>query len=120
MTNEGNDMSKRDDLIEKYAADIKAKFGETPDMDLLTKVTIGCGPSIYNADSETVASSQPSELETVKNNFLIKKLGLSDGPKLDEGIAAVIEAYGKSERNKYRAVMYYMLAKHFGKESVYG
>jgi hypothetical protein len=26
-----------------------------PDMDLLTKVTIGCGPSIYNADAATVA-----------------------------------------------------------------
>jgi hypothetical protein len=47
-------------------------------MDLLTKVTIGCGPSIY-ADAATVAGSQQAELETVKNNFLIKKLGLSDG-----------------------------------------
>ena len=31
-------MSKRDELIEKYAADIKSKFGQDPDMDLLTKV----------------------------------------------------------------------------------
>jgi hypothetical protein len=38
-------------------------------MDLLTKVTIGCGPSIYNADAATVAGSQQAELETVKNNF---------------------------------------------------
>jgi hypothetical protein len=37
-----------------------------PDMDLLTKVTIGCGPSIYNADAATVAGSQQAELETVK------------------------------------------------------
>ncbi len=112
-------MSKRDELIEKYAEAIKKNLGETPDMDLLTKVTIGCGPSIYNADSETIAASQPNELETVKNNFLIKKLGLSDGPKLDEAITACIEKYGKSDRNKYRAVIYYMLTKHFGKESVY-
>lgn len=112
-------MSKRDDLIAKYAEDLKSKVGITPDMDLLKKVTIGCGPSIYNADASTVAGSQPKELETVKNNFLIKKLGLSDGPKLDEAIAAVIEKYGKSERNKYRAVIYYMLTVHFGKESVY-
>ena len=113
-------MSKRDELIEKYAGDIRTKIGQEPDMDLLRKVTIGCGPSIYNADSETVAASQPKELETVKNNFLIKKLGLSDGPKLDEAIQSVIEAYGRSERNKYRAVVYYMLTRHFGKESVYG
>ena len=91
-----------------------------PDMDLLTKVTIGCGPAIYNADASTVAASQASELETVKDNFLIKKLGLSDGPDLMAGINAAIEKYGKSERNKYRAVFYYMLTKHFGKESVYG
>ena len=89
-------------------------------MDLLTKVTIGCGPSIYNADAQTVASSQESELELVKKNFLMKKLGLPDGPDLMEGINKAIETYGKSERNKYRAVVYYILTKHFGKESVYG
>ena len=113
-------MGKRDEWIAKYAEDLKNKCGMTPDMDLLTKVTIGCGPSIYNADSQTVASSQEGELETVKKNFLMKKLGLSDGPELMDGINKVIETYGKSERNKYRAVVYYMLTKHFGKESVYG
>lgn len=113
-------MGKRDDLIAQYADDLKNKCGMSPDMDLLTKVTIGCGPAIYNADASTVAGSQPSELETVKNNFLMGKLGLADSPALMEGINAAIETYGKSERNKYRAVVYYMLVKSFGKESVYG
>ncbi|QYZ69867.1 DUF2853 family protein [Neotabrizicola shimadae] len=112
-------MSKRDELIAKYADDLKAKCKITPDMDLLTKVTIGCGPAIYNPDSSVVAGADESELETVKNNFLIKKLGLADGPKLMEAINAVIDTYGRSERNKYRAVVYYMLVKHFGKEAVY-
>lgn len=112
-------MSKRDELIAKYAADLKEKCGVNPDMDFLTKVTIGCGPSIYNADSATIAGSDQSELDTVKNNFLIKKLGLKDTPDLDKAIDAVLEQYGKSNRNKYRAVVYYLLAKHFKKESVY-
>ncbi len=112
-------MGKRDDLIAKYADDLKNKCGMTPDMDLLTKVTIGCGPAIYNADASTVAASQESELETVKNNFLIKKLALSDGPELMEAINKAMDTYGRSERSKYRAVVYYMLTKHFGKESVY-
>lgn len=112
-------MSKRDELIAKYAADLKDKCGMNPDMDLLTKVTVGLGPSIYNADSSTVSGSDESELATVKNNFLIKKLGLSDGAALDSAIDSVIETYGRSNRNKYRAVIYYMLVKHFGKESVY-
>jgi len=113
-------MGKRDELIARYADDLKIKCGMEPDMALLTKVTIGCGPAIYDADAQTVASSQPGEIETVKRNFLVKKLGLKDGPDLDAAIASVIDAYGQSERNKYRAVVYYMLTKHFGKESVYG
>ncbi len=113
-------MGKRDELIAKYADDLRTKCGVEPDMNLLTKVTIGCGPSIYNADASTVAAGQDSELETVKENFLIKKLGLADSPQLMEAINSVIETYGRSERNKYRAVVYYLLTKHFGKESVYG
>lgn len=112
-------MSKRDELIEKYAADLKEKAGVTPDMDFLTMVTIGCGPSIYNRDSSTVSATDPKEVETVKKNFLIKKLGLKDGPDLDKAIDAVMEQYGKSVRAKYRAVVYYLLAKHFKKEAVY-
>jgi Protein of unknown function (DUF2853) len=113
-------MGKRDDLIATYADDLKNKCGITPDMALLTKVTIGCGPSIYDADASTVAASQDGELETVKDNFLIKKLGLKDGPELMAAINSVIDTYGRSNRNKYRAVVYYMLTKHFGKEKVYG
>ncbi|MFT4011905.1 MAG: DUF2853 family protein [Paracoccus sp. (in: a-proteobacteria)] len=112
-------MSKRDDLIAKYAADLKDKLGITPDMDLLTKVVIGCGPSIYNDDAETVASSDKSELERVKQNYLIKKLGLADGPELMQAIEATVQKYGSANRNKYRAVFYYLLCTHFGKEAIY-
>lgn len=112
-------MNKREELIAKYATDLKDKLGIDADMDLLTKVTIGCGPAIYNADSSTVSSSDDSELETVKNNFLIKKLGLEDNAELDAAISSVMEAYGKTNRSKYRVVVYYLLTKHFGKESVY-
>lgn len=113
-------MGKRDDLIAQYADDLRNKCGMSPDMTLLTKVTIGCGPAIYNADASTVAGSQEGELETVKQNFLIKKLGLNDSPELMNAINLAIDTYGRSERNKYRAVVYYMLTKHFGKEVVYG
>lgn len=112
-------MSAREELITKYAVDLKEKCGVEPNMDLLTKVTIGCGPSIYNADAATVAGSQQAELDTVKNNFLIKKLGLTDGPELDAAVDAVMEQYGRSNRNKFRAVIYYLLTVHFKKESVY-
>ncbi|WP_452597682.1 DUF2853 family protein [Pontimicrobium sp. MEBiC01747] len=112
-------MSKRDELIVKYAADLKDKCGVEPDMDFLTKVTVGCGPSIYNKDSSTVSGTDESELATVKNNFLIKKLGLADSADLDKAIDDVMEKYGRSNRTKYRAVVYYLLAKHFKKEAIY-
>ena len=112
-------MSKRDDLIAKYAADIKDKLGVSPDMDLLTKVVIGCGPSIYNADAETVSGSDKTEVERVKTSYLVKKLGLADGPALDAAIQDVLAKYGSSNRNKYRAVIYYMLCVHFGKQAAY-
>jgi hypothetical protein len=116
---EGRAMTKRDELIGKYAGDIRTKVGEEPEMALLRKVTEGLGPSIYNRDSETVSTGSAGEMETVKKNFLIKKLGLEDGAELDAGIEAAIERYGRSNRSKYRAVFYYLLVKHFGKEGVY-
>jgi len=112
-------MSKFDEKVALYEKFMDGK-GISYKADLLKAVTKGLGPSIYKKDAETVSGSDKKELETVKKNFLIKKLGLADGPKLDEAIDAVIEKLGKSERNKYRAAVYYLLTVHFGKESVYG
>ena len=89
------------------------------DADLLRKVAKGCGPSIYSNDASKVSGSDKKELETVKKNFLMKKLGLKDGAELDSAIAEVMDTMGSSNRNKYRAMVYYLLAKKFKKESVY-
>lgn len=112
-------MSKFDEKVALYKKSMDDRDIRS-NTELLAAVTKGLGPSIYKRDAETVSGSDPRELETVKNNFLIKKLGLADGPELDEKIAEVMERIGKSERNKYRAVVYYMLVKKFDKESVYG
>ena len=112
-------MNKREQLIQKYANDLRIKCNINPDMNLLTNVTINCGPSIYNKDASMVSSTDPSEVDTIRNNFLIKKLKLRESPLLDEGINQVFELYGLSNRNKYRAVVYYLLTKHFGKESIF-
>lgn len=111
--------TKTDEKVGKYIDDYKTKIGDDLDVGLLRKVTEACGPSIFNSDAETVSSSSETEMATVKNNFLIKKLGLKDSDKLDEGLNAVIEKYGRSNRTKYRAVLYYLLTKHFKKENIY-
>ncbi len=111
--------NKREELIHKYAETIRNKFGQEPDMDLLTKVTIGLGPSIYNRDSANVSGTDEKELDRVKQNFLIGKLGLSESEQLDNALRELLDRYGASERTKYRAVIYYLLTRKFGREAVY-
>lgn len=111
-------MSKFAEAIETYKAQV-AELGLDISEDLLTKVAKGLGPSIYNADSSKVSGSDAAETDRVKTNFLIKKLGLTDGPELDAAIAEVMGQMGSSNRNKYRAVVYALLTKKFGKESIY-
>lgn len=111
-------MSKFDEKIALYQGEM-TKLGLSFDADLLAAVTKGLGPSIYKKDAETVSGSDEKELATVKNNFLIKKLGLANDEKLDAAIASVIEKVGKSNRNKYRAIVYYLLVKELGQESKY-
>lgn len=112
-------MSKLDEKIEMYGKSLKEKVGVTPDMDLLRLVTKGLGPSIYNRDAESVSCSDQSELDRVKKNYLMKKLGLADSPELDAAIKGVCEQMGSSNRNKYRAVFYYLLCQKFKMESIY-
>lgn len=113
-------MSQLDDLLVKYTADLKDKCKVSPDADLLKKVAKGLGPSIYNKDASLVSAGDQAELDRVKNNFLVKKLGLKDSDDLMTAINDVIETYGRSNPNKYRVVVYYLLVKKFGKESIYG
>jgi len=112
-------MNQREKLIVKYADDLRTKFNLEPEMDLLKKVTVACGPAIYNRDSSTVSSSDDSEIERIKTNFLIKKLELPSETDFDEPLASIMKTYGKTHRTKYRVVVYYLLVKHFKKEDKY-
>jgi hypothetical protein len=111
-------MSAFDDAMALYKGQV-AELGLGISDELLTKVTKGLGPSIYNADSSKVSSADPEELTRVKNNFLIKKLGLTDSPALEEAIAYAVEKLGSSNRNKYRATFYALCVVKLGQEGFY-
>jgi len=112
-------MGKRDEKVAQYIAEAK-KLELNLSAGLIEKVTVGLGPSIYKKDSETIACSQSSELDTVRKNYLQKKLGLTDDDAtLNAAIKKVCETMGSSNRNKYRALFYALLAKEFKKESIY-
>ena len=111
-------MHKFDEKVAIYSKFMDDK-GLNFDADVLRAVTKGLGLSIYKIDAEMVSLSSDKEIASVKNNFLIKKLGLDDTLALDGAMAEVMEAIGKSERKKYRAVVYYMLMEKFSKQDVY-
>ncbi len=111
-------MSKLQEKIDQYTEEAE-KLGISIDADLFKLVAKGLGPSIYKDDAELVSSSNKAELETIKKNFLIKKLGQEDSEKLDEAIQKVVDILGSGNRRKYRALFYYLLVKELGAESVY-
>lgn len=109
--------AKKAAKIALYIKDIKKHYGEA-DEDFVAIIVKNLGPSIYKKDAELVSCSDQKELDTVRKNFLIKKLGLTkDKSVLDAAIKEVC-AELKSTRTKYRATFYYRLAKKFKKESV--
>ena len=112
-------MSTRDEKLALYR-EFVTKHNLSVDDALLVNVTIGLGPSIYNKNSELIACSQDSELETVRESFLKKKLGLTQSDEeLTQGIKDVCQEIGSSVKNKFRAVFYTLLVKKFGKQDIY-
>lgn len=112
-------MSQQSEKIAQYIA-ANEKLGLGLSETLIEKVTVGLGPSIYKKDAETVSCSDSGELATVRENFLKKKLGLSQSDEtLDAAIKKVCEKMGTSNPQKYRALFYALLAEDFNKTSVY-
>ena len=111
-------MSQFIECMDLYKSEM-ARLEIAYDEALLEKVAKGLGPSIYNADSSLVSSSDSTELQTVNDNYLVKKLGLEDGPANMDAINEVVGILGSGNRTKYRAIFYYLLCVKFGKEGVY-
>lgn len=111
-------MSKFDEALDKYKSAMSG-LGVGADDVLLTAVAKGLGPSIYLPDASMVSCSDQTEKDRVKNNFLIKKLGCTDGADLDAAVSAVCDQMGSGSRSKHRAVFYYLLVKKLGLESKY-
>ncbi len=67
-------------------------------------------------DAATVACSDKSELERIREGFMKKKLALKDSDAdLDKTIKEVCEQMGSSNRSKCRVAFYYLIAENLGK-----
>ena len=100
-------MATKVEKIALYSEEVK-KFDANPDLDLLEKITGLLWPSIFNQDSETVACTDEAELERVLESSVIERLGLN---VTMADVKVVCEKMGSSNRNKYRAIFYYLLTK---------
>jgi hypothetical protein len=108
------------DTAEKLAA-LKAKavqqLGEcgvkSIDHDRLDELVGRLKSMVNNLDATLVSTSDESELETVRKNFVEKKLGVSDK---DRGMAAVHKVAEKMSgiRQKSRPAFYYLLEDELG------
>jgi len=97
-----------------WAADVK-KYAPGADDAAIEGLVKNYRIVLTNRDSSLVSYSDSKELDTVRENFLKKKLGLTaSDADLDAAIAEVGEAL-KGVRAKNRITVYYLLADKFGK-----
>ena len=104
-------MATKEEKIQLYTEKLQ-ELGYDVDAELLEKIVKMLWPSIYKLDAELVACSDNAERDRIVENFLIKKLNLTDEPagSLIESVNEVCEEL-KESRRKYRPVFYYILAK---------
>lgn len=106
-------------MAEDWYADVR-KYVPGADAGVVSAIVRYCGIALQNRDSSLVAFSDAQETGRVRENFLKKKLGLTNSDaELDQAIAEVGETM-KADRTKNRVTVYYLLAERFRKLSVFG
>ncbi len=109
-------MATQIELIDKYKKEL-SKLKVKVDDALLKAVVKSLGPAVYRDDASKISAADATELERVKQNFMVKRLGLPGGPKLDTVLNKAIDQMGRSNRHKYRAVLYYILTRNTKREA---
>jgi len=101
-------------MAEDWAVDVR-KYAANANDKAIAGIVRYCGIALQKRDSALVSLSDKSEIARVRDNFLKKKLGLTQpDADLDKAITAVGEKM-KADRTKNRVTVYYLLAEHFGK-----
>jgi hypothetical protein len=72
--------------------------------------------NLINTAGENSVVDIKTETAAIKNNFLIGRLGCEDSVELNNAINTINERMGQTP--KYRAIFYYLLTAHLGKEWV--
>lgn len=101
------------------AHDSVLAYAPHADMAVIDKMAATYRLVLSDRDSALVSASDPAELATVRENFLKKKLGLTDSDAdLDQAIQEVL-AQMKDGKPNPRLAVYYLLAEKFNKLGVF-
>ncbi|APG85045.1 DUF2853 family protein [Sinorhizobium americanum] len=95
-----------------YLADVQ-KYDSGADEAVVNKIVRHLGIALRNRDSALVSTSDPDELERVRERWCEKKLGVG-GSEAHAAIAAAAKAMAE-DRSKSRVTFYYLVAKELGK-----
>jgi hypothetical protein len=102
--------------IQEHKATV-AKYTSSVNTAALDAMAKNYALVLSNKDSQFVSCGDASEKDTVRENFLKKKLGLTNSDAdLDAAIDSVCQTM-KDDRFKSRLAFYYLLAEKFGKLS---
>lgn len=108
------DISETDEKLAKLKEQAVSQLQETgvsPIDDALLDELVGRMRTIVNnKDAVLVSGSDDSELETVRTNYVVKRMGIEDREKGMAAIKAVADEMS-SIRMKNRAAFYYMVNK---------
>ena len=106
-------------MAEDWLADVR-KYVADADETVVKAIVRYCGIALQNRDSSLVAFSDTKETDRVRENYLKKKLGLSESDDLLDAAIAAVGDRMKDDRTKNRVTVYYLLAEHFGSLGVFG
>jgi len=106
-------MATKEEMVEKYTAQLE-DLNVDVEAELLDWVVDRVGPANYKDDAQLVACSDEDELNRVYTGFVGDELEETDKEAGMEAIKDVCEQMSDISR-KYRAVVYYLLAKKYGK-----
>jgi hypothetical protein len=109
-------MATQIELIDKYKKEL-SKLKVKVDDVLLKAVVKSLGPAVYREDASMIATANAGELERVKQNFMVRRLGLPDSPRLEATLNKALDQMGRSRTSKHRAVLYYILTRDTKRET---
>lgn len=96
-----------------YAADV-AKYAEKVNEQAIAGIVKHMGIAATSRDGSTVSCSDKGERDTVRDSFLKKALGRTEGDAdLDKAVVDVCQKMDK-DTTKLRVTFYYLLAEKYG------